>query len=115
KVVADAPDQEISVGAPADGRVGVNQQVPAIVLNRVDEALPAVKLFGVVEHAPLGPGTIKDKIDELAWKFSLVLFELLNVRRQAQRAARRGVWRFAFRAHRFELVDLNRVRAFASI
>jgi hypothetical protein len=93
----------------------VNQQVTPKIINRVDKLLTAVQPLSVVKQPPFRPGSIKNKVDELARKFALVLFQLFNVRRQAQRSARRRVWGFVFRTHRFRQIDLNRVCAFASI
>jgi hypothetical protein len=80
----DSPDQEISAGAQTDGRISVNQQRRAKVVDRGDEVAFAGKLFAIAQKPPFGARTIEDKIDELTRDVSFVLFEFLDVRSQAK-------------------------------
>ena len=101
EIVADAPNHEVGVRAPTHCRIGIDEQVAAEVVDGIDEALLAMRLLGIVEHAPLRSGAIENEVDELTWKFPLVLFQFINVRRQPQRAARCVGWRLGFGAHRW--------------
>ena len=101
QIVADAPNHEVGVGTPTHRRIGIDKQVAAKVIDGIDEALLAMRLLRIVEHAPFRARAIENEVDELTWKFSFVLFQLVNVRRQPQRAARCVGWRLGFGAHRW--------------
>ena len=118
EIRADTPNHEISVRAPADSGICVDEKVAAKIFDRFDELLFAVSLISVIEHAPFGTRTIKNEVDELTWKFAFVLFHLLNVRRQTQSASCGIVWRFVFSAHVDESKSFEtgqRLKATASV
>src|SRR5262249_47629090 len=99
EIRADAPNHEIRRGAQTYGRVTMNEQRFAEIVDRGNEVPLANRLFGFVQQTQVRTSAIEGEVDELARELSFMLFEFLDVGSQPQRSASGIVVLIALAAH----------------
>jgi len=55
-------------------------------MNRLDEGFLALPFVAIGDHPPLRPSTIESEVNELPRQLTLVLLQILDIGRKAQRA-----------------------------
>src|SRR5438067_1351152 len=103
EIAADAPQHEVRTRAQPHRRISMNHELPAKIIDRVEERSFAVLLFIVVESPPGGQRSIESEVNELPWKLALMLFEFLDVGSKAQRTTRRMIILVVLAAHKFPI------------
>src|SRR2546423_12853101 len=84
QVSTDAPDHKVGARTQAHRRITMDHERGAKIIHGFDELVLAIAFFTFRKQPPFRPRAIEGKVDELTWKFSLVLFELVDVGSEPQ-------------------------------
>src|SRR2546423_13392407 len=84
QISTDAPDHKVGARAQAHRRITMDHERGPKLIDRFDELVLAIAFFTLGKQPPIRPRAIEGKVDELTWKFSLVLFELVDVGSEPQ-------------------------------